>query len=389
MRKPLSYIRPAIIRGMIIKEFSQLLRDKRMRMVVLGAPLIMLVIFGFAASTDVRDVRITYTDYDRSSESRNFIERMCASGHFTVYSISDSPSAGERELQSGHAEVFLHIPSGFAKDISRVRTTSIQVIIDGSDPNRGQIILSQINSIASAFSRETAEKAAPNKRYANPDIIVTSANPVTISERAFFNESLESRVFFLPAILSLLTGLIITMLTSMSIVKEKESGTIEQIIVSPIRPIEYILGKIIPFGLIAMINVVCITLLMIFIFSVPFNGSFLFLLACSFMFTVAMLGMGVYISTISTTQQQAMLSTFLFFLPAIMLSGFIFPVSSMPEPIQAVTYANPLRFFITILRGVFLKGTGIVSFWRECVILTSLGSIFLILSVRRFSRGFE
>lgn len=389
MRKTVSMIRPDIIRGMLVKEFAQLLRDKRMRMIVFGAPLIMLVVFGFAASTDVKDVRITYTDSDRSSESRGFIERILASGHFNAQRVPDSPSDGERFIQSGEAEVYLHIPNGFARDLNRGRSVPVQVIIDGSDPNRGMIISSQIQKIAIDYSANAAKKAAPRMVFMNSGIIATSANPVSITERAFFNESLESRVFFLPAILSLLTGLIITMLTSMSIVKEKESGTIEQIIVSPIRPIEYILGKIIPFGIIAMADVVLITILMIIIFSVPFNGSMLFLLICSFIYVIAMLGMGVWISTVSSTQQQAMLSTFLFFLPAIMLSGFIFPVSSMPAPVQVITYADPLRFFITIVRGIFLKGTGITSLWKECAILLVLGSVFLGLSVRRFSRGFE
>jgi ABC-2 type transport system permease protein len=360
-RKKMKMIRGAIIKGMIAKEFSQLFRDPRMRFMIIAAPIIMLFVFAFAASTDINDVRVIIVDYDHSRLSRSLAERITASKYFTLESETLSQKEADEALQSGKAEVCVQIPVDFSRMINKGKSPAVQILLDATDPNRAMIIFAQLRVITNEFSAQITSNAATVIGTNESGTVMPSPVAIDVVNRAFFNESLESRVFFLPAILSLIIGLVVTMLTSMSIVKEREFGTIDQIAVTPIRPIEFIAGKALPFGIIAMADVTIISLSIIIFFSVPFHGSFLFLLASSAVYTAAMLGISIYISTISSTQQQAMLSTFLFFLPAIMLSGFIFPISSMPLPVRILTYINPIRYFIVIVRGVFLKGTGIIS----------------------------
>ena len=210
-----------------------------------------------------------------------------------------------------------------------------------------------------------------------------------LKERVLFNPDLTSRNFYLPGVLGLLVALITIMLTSMSVVKERESGTMEQIIVSPLRPAEFVAGKTLPFALIGLLDISIITLIAINWFKVPFNGSFIFLIFSSIFYIMCTLSVGLYISTISETQQQAMLSTFLFFIPAIMLSGFVFPIYAMPEIFQYITLINPMRYFMTIIRGIFLKGVGFSVLWNEVLALALLGSVLIYLSIRRFNRRFE
>ncbi|HPO44555.1 MAG TPA: ABC transporter permease, partial [Spirochaetota bacterium] len=207
--------------------------------------------------------------------------------------------------------------------------------------------------------------------------------------RALFNPDLASRNFLLPGVLGLLIALITIMLTSMSVVKERESGTMEQIIVSPLRPMEFVAGKTLPFAIIGFADICVVTLIAIAWFRVPFNGSFALLLMSGVLFILSTLAVGLYISTVSRTQQQAMLSTFLFFVPAILFSGFVFPIYAMPIPVQAVTFLNPLRYFITIIRGIFLKGVGAGVLWPEMLALFALGGALLFFSVRRFSGRME
>ena len=212
---------------------------------------------------------------------------------------------------------------------------------------------------------------------------------IGIRERALFNPELLSRNFFLPGVLILMITIVTIMLTSMSIVKEKESGTIEQIIVSPLRPVEYIIGKIMPFSVIAFFDICTISLVAIFWFKVPFNGSFIFLLIAGMLYIISALAVGLFISTVSKTQQEAMLSTFLYFLPAMLFSGFIFPVYAMPKSIQLITYVNPIRYAIEIIRGIFLKGIGIRMLWPQIIVLMSIGTILLMSSIKRVARRME
>jgi ABC-2 type transport system permease protein len=368
---------------MLSKEFAQLFRDKRMRLMVFVSPVLMLVLFGYAATTDVQNVRITIVDGDRTPESRTVTDRIFASNHFHQYDTSDNLKRAEEILQRGDSEAVVHIPGGFGKSVDRRQPLPVQCLLDGTDPNRAMIMYQQLQTILTAYAGDIVVKKTVIGGTSGTGPAMIEAVP-----RILFNEDLASKVYFLPALLGLITTLMMIMLTSMAIVKEKESGNIEQIIVSPIRPGEYIAGKTIPFAIVSIIDICIIILFIMLWFGVPLRGSLMLLLASSVLYTIACLGVGIFISTISGTQQQAMLSTFIFLLPSILLSGFIFPIASMPEPVQIITYLNPMRYFMTICREIFLKGTGIVHLWGQLAGLAALGVLFLALSVRKFMKEF-
>ena len=388
-------IRKKILAGIIRKEFIQVFRDKRMRVVLFVPPLMMLIIFGYAVNTDVNDIYIAVLDSDRTSISRSIIDRFTGSGYFRLHSYLDSEKEMVPLMDSGEIEVFIHIERGLSDRIRSGQESEIQIITDGTDSTRASVTVAYVNEIINSlfFEKYLARiRAALLKKQsvgAGPAQGIRLKQGITVKERIFFNPDLTSRNFFLPGMIGLLISLITIMLTAMSIVKERESGTIEQILVSPISSLEYILGKTIPYAIVGFIDICIISGVTIFWFRVPFNGSFVFLLFSGTLFIMSTLSVGLYISTISRTQQQAMLSFFLFFVPAILLSGFVFPVYSMPETIQALTWLNPMTYFFIIIRGVFLKGTGIVVLWPEMTALLIMGGILIFLSARRFSRRLE
>jgi ABC-2 type transport system permease protein len=383
----ISSLRTPVIKAMILKEFRQLLRDKRMRIVLFVAPVLMLLVFGYAASTDVQNIRVAVYDQDKTFESRRIIEKIFSSGHFVLSHNASSLRDIEQLIQRSECEAAVNIPAGFALNAGKGQKVLIQLILDGTDPNRSMIIGLHLQTAIMPITTEQARNNALQMAFTTGNT-VNAYPPIVSIERIFFNETLESRVYFLPAILGLILALTIIMLTSMSIVKERENGNMDQITVSPIRPAEYIVGKTIPYGLIALINTICISIVIVAWFGIPLRGSFLLLLLCALLYIIACLGLGIFISTISSSQQQAMLTTFLILLPALMLSGFVFPIASMPQSIQFITYANPMRYFMTLIREIFLKGTGITALWDQMLPLAVLGTVFISLSVRRFKRGF-
>jgi ABC-2 type transport system permease protein len=372
---------------MLRKEFTQLFRDPKMRGIVFVAPILMLVIFGYAVNTDVREARIAVMDEDGTRTSRDFIRAITSSGHFVLFAGTRSSLDADRYLGSGECEAFIRIGSGFSALLDSGRPAAVQVLLDGTDPNRSMIMMSYLSRISMSFSESYAQSALAKAKVIRPEIALTSLPSADLKQRILFNPNFESRVYFLPAIIGLLIGLTTVMLTSMSIVRERESGTMEQIIVSPIRPGEFILGKTMPFAAVAFFDILVLTALMIGWFAVPFRGSLLFLLCAGTLYIAACLGIGIYISTISLTQQQAMLSTFLFLLPAILLSGFVFPIESMPRPVQWITYLNPMRYYMEIIRNIFLKGLGPIDLASPILALCGLAAALLSLSVRRYARG--
>jgi len=382
-------LRINILKSFIVKEFRQILRDNRMKMMLFGAPVLMMIIFGYAVNTDVVNVRMAVLDRSRSSESRSFIEKFTSSGYFIYSEEVESPAKGADALDRGKADVFINIPSDFSDNMKRGRTSTVQIIADGTDSSRSSVILAYINQVTNDYSEKFLKKRIMvTMRNRGAGTVILSGG-VALMERTLFNPDLKSRNFFLPGVLGLLVALITIMMTSMSVVKERESGTIEQIIVSPIKPLEFVAGKTFPFAIVGFVDIIVISLISIAWFKVPFNGSFFLMLICGFFYIICTLGVGLYISTISQTQQQAMLSTFLFFIPSIILSGFIFPIYAMPIIFRIVTLANPMRYFIDITRGIFLKGVGFTMLWESIMALVILSLIFLILSVRRVNRRFE
>jgi len=382
-------MRVNILKSFIVKEFRQILRDNRMKMMLFGAPVLMLVIFGYAVNTDVVNIRMAVLDSSRSSESRSFLERFTASGYFVYYTNAESPDMGAAALDRGDVDMFINIPYDFSRNLKKGKQAAVQIIVDGSDSSRSSVILAYISQITNDYSERFLEKSVMLTMRNRGTGTVISAGGVMLNERTLFNPELKSRNFFLPGVLGLLVALITIMMTSMSVVKERESGTIEQIIVSPIKPLEFVTGKTLPFAIVGFVDIVVIAFITIVWFRVPFNGSFILMLLCGGFYIICTLGVGLYISTISQTQQQTMLSTFLFFIPSIILSGFIFPIYAMPPVFRIITLVNPMRYFIDITRGIFLKGVGVTVLWESILALGFLSVIFLALSVRRVNRRFE
>lgn len=382
-------LRLPVLKSFITKEFKQILRDKRMKFMLFASPVIMLLIFGYAVNTDVMNVKMVVLDNDKTSESRKLIHKFTENDYFMYYASLDSPQEADYYLDNWKAEMYMNIPKDFRAKLVSGQESEVQIILDGSDSTRASVIAAYINQITTDFSKEHISKKIRVIMLNRENIALNLAEQVSIEERVMFNPNLVSRNFYLPGVLGLLVTLITIMLTSMSVVKERESGTIEQIIVAPIKSLEFIVGKTLPFGIIGFVEICFITLITIFGFKVPFNGNFIFLMFASIFYILSTLAVGLYISTISQTQQQAMLSTFLFFIPAILLSGFMFPVYAMPEIFQYVTMLNPMKYFMTIVRGVFLKGVGFTVLWGELAALLLLGTILIYFSVRRFGRRFE
>ncbi|MFC1669371.1 ABC transporter permease [Spirochaetota bacterium] len=395
----MTFIRKNIIISMVRKEFKQIMRDVKMRGIMFVAPVLMLVIFGYAATIDVKNINLAVFDEDKTRMSREIIEKFLSSGYFVYTASLKSPKDINYLFDTGKADLYIHIRKGLSKNIKKGKTESIQILIDGMDSSRASIIMAYVNEIINKISmKKLLERIRSNISFKMSSARANSPNSspgfklknvIELKERILFNQALLSRNFYLPGVIALLISLITILLTSMSIVKERESGTIDQIIVSPIKPIEYILGKTVPFAIVGVIDICIVSLITIFWFNVPFNGNFIFLLVAGLFYILSTLAVGLFISTISRTQQQAMLTFFLFLMPATIFSGFIFPINAMPFSMQVITYFNPLRYFFIIIRGVFLKGTGIITLWPEMMFLLLIGSILIFLSARRFSKRLE
>jgi ABC-2 type transport system permease protein len=364
----------------LIKEFLQGLRDPKMKGVIFIAPIIQLLLFGYAVSTDVKQVATAVYDLDQTQESRDLLSRFFASGYFQPKKHVTHISQIRDLLDHGKVSTAIQINRGFASALSSHQKVPIQMIVDGTDSNTATVTISYAAQIVRDYNRNLELEAiglptgAPLNRG------------VDLESRVWFNINLESRMFYLPGVIALIGMLITLMLTSMAIVREREIGTMEQLIVTPLRPVELILGKLLPFALIALFDMTLITTVAAFWFEVPIKGSLPLLFASMVLFLLPSLGIGLFISTISTTQQQAMMTTFFFFFPANLLSGFAFPIENMPEIVQWFTYLNPLRYFLVIIRGIFLKGIGAGILWPQMVALGALGIIVLGLSALRFTK---
>lgn len=368
----------------IKKEFQQLKRDPKMFLIVLVAPVLQTILLGYAATFDVNNIDLIVFNQDKSTQSKKYIDKLVQSGYFTLKKYSNNYKEIEEYILSGKALAGLIIPKDFEKDIANGRTTHLQIIIDGSDGTKGSISIGYIQGITASFSQAIILDAAVKKG------IAIKSNNILPEVRIWYNPELKTRVFMVPAITALLLMIMTMLLTSLAIVKEKEVGTLEQLIVTPIKPWQMILGKILPFIIISFIIIILINSVMVFWFGIPIKGNlFLFFLA-SFIFIFSTLGLGLFISTISKTQQQAMMVTvFGVMMPMIYLSGFVFPIENMPKIIQYITYIIPLRYFITIIRGVILKGNGFYELWKELIVLFLMGISILLLSAKRFHKRLE
>jgi ABC-2 type transport system permease protein len=366
---------------MLRKEFRSVFRDPRMRMVIFGVPVIQTLVFGYAVTMDVRHVRLVVIDRDNTPASRALAARFTGSDYFDVVSHTESENEARAIIDRADAAAVLQMNAGFEANLAAGRPAPVQLIVDGSDSNTARLVLNYSSAIASAYNNELVLEAALRRTGR-----MLSAGSVDLRTRAWFNQNLESRNYFVPGVMALLVMLVSLMLTGMAIVREKEAGTIEQIMVTPIRPLEFILGKFAPFIVIGFVDVALVTLIGIYWFEIPIRGSFWLLLLGATCFLLTTLGIGLFISTVSSTQQQAMMTTFFFFFPAMLLSGFIYPIANMPELVQWLTYLDPLRYFLVIIRGVFLKGVGFEILWPQIAALLALGLVVMALAIARFRK---
>jgi ABC-2 type transport system permease protein len=355
------------------KEFRQIFRDPRMWRVVLIAPIIQLLVFGYAVSTDVRNTALFVVDHDQTQLSRALVDSMTSSGYFRLVGTSERSSDVVGMLDHARAVAALQIPPGFAADLQSGKGT-VQLLFDGTNSNVAMVARGYAERIIQTFGAEFR----PMSLAGRPAI--------ELRERAWFNPDLESRNYNVPAVTGMIIFLICLLLTALAIVREREMGTLEQLMVSPLQPVELIAGKSIPFAIIGLIDLVIVTSVSLFWFDVPFRGNFALLLLASVLYILSGLGIGLFISTISTTQQEAFMGMFLIFLPAVLLSGFMFPVSSMPPLFQWLTVINPVRHYLEIVRGIFLKGTGFMPLWPQYAALAAIGLAILLFAALRFEK---
>lgn len=365
---------------MLIKEFLQMLRDPRMRVVIFGMPVIQLTIMAFALTTDVTDIRLAVLDMDKTPASRELISAFTAGNYFRITDNLMSEKEITPLLDRNDVRAVLQIPFGFSKDILTEQTAGVQLITDGTDSNSTSIALGYAGFIVSDYNDKRLKERLGRKG--------TTISPVQISteSRAWYNTNQESKFYYVPSLIATMLYIFSLLLTSIGIVREKEIGTIEQVMVTPIRGIEFILGKTIPYMITGYITMSIMLVVAFFIFGVHVRGSLLLLYGLTGIYLAGNMGIALIISGSAATQQQALLTSFLILMPSVMLSGFMFPISNMPDPIRYATVINPMRWYLDILRGIVMKDVGISALWPAISAQTVLSVAFLTLAISRFKK---
>lgn len=367
--------------ALLKKEFGQFVKDKKLLPIVFVAPVLQLIFLGYAASLDVKNIPMLVCDLDKTEESRGLISQFTNSGYFTVmYSTEEYTSVG-RYLDDNKVAMVLVIPPNFANAILRKEPAKIQVILDGSEGNTTAITMGYVNQIV-----------MKNSMHILAEVLGTQGTTggVNAEVRSWFNPSLRSRNYMVPGILVLILLITTTNLTAMAIVREKEIGTLEQIMVTPIKSSELILGKLIPYTLIGLIDVCVVLLAMVLFFGIPIKGSVPLLFGLTGFFLFTSLGLGLFVSTISRTQQQAMMTAiFVLMMPMMYLSGFAFPVENMPKILQVVSHGIPMSYYLIIVRSIIMKGVGMANLWLQAGMLLFMGAMILFASVLRFKKKLD
>jgi len=372
-----------VILEIIRKECYHIRQDRRMLGVSIAAPIVQVILLGYAATTDIKNTSMVVCDMDKTAESRRFVSEFTNSGYFIHRYDVDVPRDADTYIEDSKAAVGLFIPVGFARKQLARETPQVQIVIDGTDANTSSILLGYASQIVSSYALDLIVSSATTPAAGRPARIVPEP-------RVWFNPDLTSTNFMVPGVVALVLMIVTMTLTALGIVKEKEIGTLEQLLVTPIRPYQLILGKLIPFVIIGYADVTIVLAIARFWFNVPMVGNVVLLFALSGLFLLTTLGLGLFISTIARSQQQAMLiAQFFFFMPFLFLSGFTFAISNMPVAIQFLTYLIPLRYFLEIVRGIFLKGTGMAELWPQALALLLFGIAILTLSILRFRKKLE
>lgn len=362
---------------LVRKELIELRQDPRLFGVVIIAPILQLGILGYAATTDVKNIPIVVVDADRSSASRELVRRFETSANFTIVGLAGSTTDVDRWLDRGDAWMAVAVPAGYGRRVATGQGVTLQVVADGTDSNSTGVALGYAQTLIAGYIQDLGASAG----------VPADGGLVAAEIRVWFNPRLESRDFMIPGIVALLLLVVTTNLSAMAIVREKEIGTLEQLNVTPLSRLELIAGKLLPYALIGMIDVVLVLVVAVGWFEVPMRGSIPLVFAMSLNYLLSTLGLGLLISTVSHTQQQAMMTaTFFFLTPMIYLSGFIFPIENMPAWIQPMTYLIPLRYFLVIVRGIFLKGVGLEVLWPQALALFAWGTAVLALATLRSSK---
>jgi len=360
------------VRVLVRKEFRQVFRDTRMLRVIFVAPIVQLIVFGYAVSTDVRHTRTFVVDHDRTATSRALVAAFAASGYFDIVGGASDPAALVRALERGDATVGLEIPVGFAAALDDAAGATVQVVLDGTNSN--------IATVARGYAERLLHSWGVRQAG------VTVREPIELRARAWFNPDLASRNYNVPAVVGVIMMLVCLLLTALAVVRERELGTLEQLMVSPLRPLELVAGKSLPFAIVGIVDVFVVSGVARLWFDVPFVGNPWLLLGASVLYLASGLGLGLLLSTVSRTQQEAFLASFLFFMPIMLLSGFMFPVRSMPAIFQWLTWANPMRHYLEIVRSIFLKDAGVADLWPQLLALLGLGVGLLGLAATRLRK---
>lgn len=362
---------------MLWKEFIQMRRDRLTLGMMLGIPAIQLAMFGYAIQTEVRHLPTVVLDESRSSESLALVDQLRNTGNFDIVGYVADRKALDEAIRGGRAMAGVVIPPTYLTDLRRGRVAEAQVIVDAADP------------LASSAAMGGAAQAGQARALAILSRTAGRGPPIEIRVRPWYNPGLRSAVYIVPGIIGVLLSITMILITSMSIVRERERGTLEQLIVTPIDKTSLMIGKIVPFILVGYVQMTLVLILGRVLFNVPIRGSLPLLYGLTLAFIVASLGMGLFISTLVRSQAQAMQLGFFFLLPNILLSGFMFPREAMPPVVQWIGLGLPLTHFLKVLRGIILRGTGVVELWQPTLVLALLATLFLVLSVRRFSKRIE
>jgi ABC-2 type transport system permease protein len=365
------------MKGFIIKEFYHIFRDVRSMIILFGMPLVQVLLFGFAISNDVKNANIAILDHSRDYATRQITQKILSSGYFVLTRELSSENEIDAAFRSGKIKEVIIFGNDFALNLEKEKKGNIQLIADASDPNTANLLVNYTTSILNDYQLDLLkDKQIPLQIV--PEI------------QMLYNPGLKSVFMFVPGIITVLLMLISAMMTSISIAREKELGTMEILLVSPLRPIQIVVGKVVPYVILAFTNAITILLLGYFVFGMPVQGSLALLLAESMLFLIMALSLGILISTVSNSQQLAMmLSMFALMLPTILLSGFIFPVENMPLPLQLLSNLMPPKWFIIIIKAIMLKGVGLAYIWKETLIITGMCLVFIALSVRNFKIRLE
>ena len=363
--------------GFIKKEFYHIFRDKRSLFILFGMPIAQIMLFGFAITNEINNVDIAILDHSKDATTEEIINKIAASKYFSIKQIIEKESDIETIFKKGKVKAVLNFEKDFSRNLIKERQATIQIITDATDPNTANTISNFVNAILQKYQKDL-----------NKDIEI--AYQIVPESRMVYNPELKSVYMFVPGVMTIILMLVSAMMTSISITREKELGTMEILLVSPIKPIQVIVGKVFPYIFLSIINALVIVLLSVFVFNMPIQGSLFLLATESILFIITALALGILISTISATQQTAMMISLMgLMLPVILLSGFIFPISSMPLPLQIISNIVPAKWFIIIIKGIMLKGVGLQFIWKETLILCGMTIFFIVLSVKKYKIRLE